>query len=246
MAISAYEKIQCDAVPTSDNDLTNKKYVDTAVANAGGGSGGGGGSSDHRTTNIPEVYAYGPPNIWQAPYLVPQTAIAEEYSSSRTYQIGDICAYQGELWRRQFQAGSGVVPSSTGMLWTKITLISAVGGVGGGGYDKTVATVNGGNGTVDMTPKPEVIIDTCPYFLGTIGLILSNGSLTGMLSVEVHLVYSSAGTRSSFLVSAGGSPREVVWVRGGLSDLSTAGTHIVRLRKFASGEDIYAEYVGKY
>lgn len=244
MAITAFQTIQCDAVPTADNDLTNKRYVDNAVANAGGGSGGG-GASDHLTTNIQGVVAYGPPNIGQSTYLVPQTAIAAEYNASTTYQIGDICSYQGELWRRQFQAGSGVAPSSTGMLWQKITLVSAV-GAGGGGYDKTTATVNGGNGTVDMTSKPEVIIDTCPYFLGTIGLILNNGSLSGMLSLEVHIVYTAAGTRSSFMVGAGSSPREVVWVRGSLSDLSTAGTHIVRLRKFASGEDIYAEYVGKY
>jgi hypothetical protein len=245
MAITAFQTIQCDAVPTADNDLTNKKYVDEAVASAGGG-GGGGGSSDRLTTNTQGVYAIGPPNIGQSTYLVPQTTIAAEYNAATTYQIGDICTYQGELWRRQFQAGSGVAPNSVGMLWQKITLISAVGGAGGGGYDKTTATVNGGNGTVDMTSKPEVIIDTCPYFLGTIGLILTNGSLSGMLSVEVHIVYTTAGTRSSFLVGAGGSPREVVWVRGGLSDMSTAGTHIVRLRKFASGEDIYAEYVGKY
>ena len=240
MAIEAFSIISCETAPTENSHLTNKQYVDEAVANASGG-----GSSDRLTTNTQGVYAIGPPNIGMSTYLVPQTTIAAEYNAAKTYQIGDICTYQGELWQRLTMAGSGVAPSTTGMLWRKVVLSSLLAGAGGS-CDKLTTTVNGGNGTVDMTSKPEVIIDTCPYFLGTIGLILTNCSLSGMLSVEVHIVYTTAGTRSSFLVGAGSNPREVVWVRGGLSDMSTAGTHIVRLRKFASGEDIYAEYVGKY
>ena len=244
MAITAFQTIQCDAVPTADNDLTNKRYVDNAVANAGGGSGGG-GASDHLTTNVSGVVAYGPPNIVQSTYLVPQTAIAEEYSSTKTYQIGDICAYQGELWRRQFQVGSGIAPSSTGVLWTRVVLMSLLGG-SGGGANKATTTVNGGNGTADMTGSPEVIIDSSPHFIGTIGLKFSNLVVTGMLSVEVHLVYTSDGTRSSFKVESSSGLQEVTWVRGGLSDLSTAGTHIVRLRIFADSSAVLAEYVGKY
>lgn len=244
MPIEAFSVISCATPPTENSHLANKQYVDEAVASASGG-GGGGGASDRLTTNTQGVYAIGPPNIGMSTYLVPQTAIAAEYNSATTYQIGDICAYQGELWRRQFQAGSGITPSSTGMLWQKVTMMSILGG-SGGGANKTTATVNGGNGTVDMAGSPEIIIDSCPYFLGTIGLKFSNLIITGMLSVEVHLVYSGDGTRSSFKVESPGGLQEVTWVRGGLSDLSTAGTHIVRLRMFADSSAVLAEYVGKY
>ena len=245
MPIEAFSVISCATPPTENSHLANKKYVDEAVASASGG-GGGGGASDRLTTNTQGVYAIGPPNIGMSTYLVPQTAIAAEYNANTTYQIGDICTYQGELWRRNFQSGKGVAPSSTGMLWQKVTVMSMLGSSGGGGSNKGTASVNSGNGTVDMTGNPEVIIDFYPMFLGTIGLILSNCNITGMLSVEVHLFYTSAGTRSSFKVQAGGDLVEVTWVRGGLSDLSTEGTHIVRLRKLANDTNITAEYVGKY
>ena len=238
--VPALAKIQCDIAPTDNADLANKKYVDDAVASASGG-----GASDHLTTDTQGVYAYAPLGIGVSTYLVPQTVIATEYDPATTYQIGDICTYQGELWKRQLMSGSGTTPSSTGMLWQKVDLSSMLAG-GGGSADKATATVNGGNGAVDMTGNPEVIIDNSPFFIGTIGLILSNLSITGMLCVEVHITYASAGTRSSFKVNAGSGAQEVVWVRGGLSDLSSAGTHIVRLRKFAATGSVYAEYIGVY
>ena len=239
MAITAYQTIQCDAVPTADADLTNKKYVDDAVAAVSGGSGGG--ASDHLTTASSGVVSYGPPNIVQSTYLVPQTVIANEYYSGTTYQIGDLCTYQGELWQRRNVAGSGVAPSSTGMLWSQVVLSSLLAS-GGGSCDKPTTAVSGSDGTADMTGNPEVIIDNYPYFLGTIGLRLSNLTITGMMSVEVHLVYTSAGTRTSFKAN----DTEVTWVRGSLSDLSTAGTHIVRLRMFQGSTTVTAEYVGSY
>ena len=123
MPIEAFSVISCATPPTENSHLANKQYVDEAVASASGG--GGSGASDRLTTNSQGVYAIGPPNIGMSTYLVPQTVIAAEYSAATTYQIGDICTYQGELWRRQFQAGSGVAPNSVGMLWQKITLISS-------------------------------------------------------------------------------------------------------------------------
>ena len=238
MPIEAFSVISCATPPTENSHLANKQYVDEAVASA---SGGGSGASDRLTTNSQGVYAIGPPNIGMSTYLVPQTAIAAEYSAATTYQIGDICTYQGELWQRQTMAGSGVAPSSVGILWRKVVLSSFLAG-GGGSCDKLTTTVNAGNGTADMTGNPEVIIDNSPYLLGTIGLQFSNLNFTGMMSVEIHITYTAAGTRSSFKVGN----TEVTWVRGGLSDLESVGTHIVRLRMFAGSSAITAEYIGKY
>lgn len=238
ITIPALSKIQCNVTPTEDSDLANKKYVDDTVA----ASSGGGGTPDRLTAG--NIDSLAPDLLGQATYLAAQTAIASEYSAVKAYQIGDVCAYHGELWRRQFQAGSGIAPSSGGMLWTKVALASALGG--GGSADKKTATVNSGDGTVDMSGNPEVIIDGASFFLVTIGLILSNLSVSGMLSVEVHVTYASAATRSAFKVSAWNGPVDVTWIRGSLADLSSAGTHIVRLRAFPNGSAVYAEYVGKY
>lgn len=200
----------------------------------------------HTHTSLKNIYGVTvfPPAIGGTEgYMLSQEAVAPSYSPSATYAIGDVCSYQGELWERKNASGGGVAPSTQGMLWSKTTMISML---GGGGAIKKTATVNPGNGTVDMSGGAEVVIDQSTYFLGTVGLIFSNISGSGMLSVEVHLVFSSAGTRSSFKVSAGSGSQEVTWIRGSLSDLSTAGTHIVHLRSFTTGSAIYAEYIGSY
>lgn len=202
------------------------------------------GHTHESLQNIYGVAIYPPAIGGTGGYMIAQDAIFASYSESQTYEVGDVCSYQGELWQRRTTRGSGVAPSTAGMLWAKTTLSSMLSN--GAGADKATTTVNGGNGVADMTGNPEVIIDNYPFFLGTIGLKLSNLTITGMMSVEVHLVYTSAGTRPSFKVQAGGDLEEVTWVRGSLSDLSTAGTHIVRLRMFQGSSTVTAEYVGKY
>lgn len=238
-AIPALSKIQCDVAPTVDSDLANKKYVDDAVASASGG----GGSSDHLTVGN-SISVYGPDLVDASTYLVPQTAVAAEYSASQTYNIGDVCVYHGELWKRQMMSGSGTAPSAAGMLWVKTTL-SALLAEGGGPADVPKATLNA-SGYVDMTGNPGVIDCTgLSSMIGVLGLDLRNVSISGMLSVEVHI--TGPLSISDLTVKINGTSYMAVWFVGhSAADLNSSGIHVIRIRKFASGSMVYVEYVGVY
>lgn len=242
MPIEAFSVISCATPPTENSHLANKQYVDEAVASA---SGGGSGASDRLTTNSQGVYAIGPPNIGMSTYLVPQTAIAAEYSAATTYQIGDICTYQGELWRRNFQSGKGVPPSTGGMLWQKVLVTSLI-----------PQTKGCDQGVVNATPGSEISLSGYPGVvkiqssfvstIGALGLNFGGIAIGGMLSLELHIDCSTASP-TALPIKWSGSSLSAVWLNGSIDDIKTTGkTHVVRLRYFAGASSVILEYLGGY
>ena len=240
MAITAFQKIQCAAVPTADADLANKKYVDDAVANAGGGSGGG--ASDRLTAG--NVDSLAPDSLGQSTYLVAQTAIATEYSSIKTYQIGDVIAYHGELWQRNFASGSGVPPSTGGMMWKRVTAHSLIPKTKG--CDLGVVTYSPGS-SINLSDYPCVVKIGSSFVgtLGTIGVDFGGITIGGMLSIELHI--DCASTRPSAIpIKWEGTALTTVWMNGVLGSIVQGKVNVVRLRYFPGTSNAILDYVGAY
>ena len=244
MAITAYQTIQCDAVPTADADLTNKKYVDDAVAAVSGGSGG---SSDSLVNTQGTFTAHMPQTPYLAmdesaeTYLVPQESIAAEFSSSVSYSPGNYCVCYGRLYRRNKNLGSAGTPSLVSEYWDAVSVADMVNGAAG--CVKPVYTQNLGYGGIfSMADNPAVIIFQTGAVKAPTGLMPQNYTPSAYMEIECH-----------FPVAEGGYPTILnwnnhiaTWIKGSIDDLKSAGTHIVKLRIKDSGETVLAEYVGKY
>lgn len=246
MAITAYQTIQCAAVPTDDADLTNKLYVDTAVANAGGGSSGG--ETDHLKDSQSANYYYIPTLIGLAgtKYLVGQETVASEYSSSKTYQVGDICTYQGHLWKRINASGSGVTPMYGGTLWTQVTVESLI--PRSQGCDLGEVNYTPGSG-VNLSNYPGVVKVASTYSstLGTLGIDLGGITVGGMLSLELHIDCSNS-TPSSLPIKWQGASLATTWVGSGTGvvGLISGKVNIVKLRMFPGEGKATLELIGGY